>query len=87
MPRYYFHVEDGTGMRDDEGCELADLAKAKCEAVEYAGKLICDYASDFWNHDGWHMRVTDETDLTLFELHFVGVESAAVLRREPSLSR
>ena len=42
MPRFFFHVED---RPDDEGTELPSVAAAKCEAVRYAGKLICDEAT------------------------------------------
>jgi hypothetical protein len=86
MPRYFFHVEDSRVDRDGEGMELADLAKAKCEAVEYAGKLICEHASEFWNHDGWRMTVADDTGLTLFELHLFGTEAPAAARRDPAFS-
>jgi hypothetical protein len=77
MPRYFFHIEDGLAIHDDEGAELKDLAVAKCEAVKLAGQMICDAAGSFWNKEEWKMTVSDETGLTLFCLHFLGIEAPA----------
>ena len=77
MPRYFFHIDDGKSPRDIEGVELANLAEAKCEAVKTAGRLICDAAGDFWDRSEWNMNVTDRSGLTLFALHFMGVEAPA----------
>jgi hypothetical protein len=77
VPRYFFHV-DGD-LRDDEGCSVEDLAKAKCEAVSMAGKLICEDSSAFWEKKDWGMTVTDEAGLILFTLTFFATESAAAV--------
>ena len=77
MPRYFFHVKDGADLRDAEGTQLDDLAAAKCEAVKYAGRLICDEASHFWDRKEWMMTVADASGLMLFQLHFIGIEAAA----------
>lgn len=75
MPRYFFHVHDGADAgRDTDGIEIDDIAIAKCEAVKYAGKLICDEAGDFWDRKEWKMTVENESGLMLFELQFVGSE-------------
>jgi Tfp pilus assembly ATPase PilU len=80
VPRYFFHADDGTPDRDEEGTELDDLAAAKCHAVKYASDLICDGTTDFWGNMDWRMSVSDQTGLTLFDLHIVGTEAAAVRR-------
>ena len=85
MPRFYFHIEDGTSIADDVGMELPDVAEAKCEAVRYAGRLICDHAGEFWDAGQWNMTVSDERGLTLFALHLSGTEAAAI--RKPALPR
>jgi hypothetical protein len=86
MPQYFFHIEDGLTGRDDEGTELEDLAVAKCEAVKLAGQMICDSAGEFWGKEEWRMTVSDASGLTLFSLHFVGIEApAAGARRNPNL--
>jgi hypothetical protein len=86
MPRYFFHIEDGSTVRDEEGTELEDMAVAKCEAVKLAGQMICDSASSFWDKEEWKLTATDERGLTLFCLHVVGIEApAAAGRRDPDL--
>ena len=37
--KYYFHLEDGTCIRDPKGEEFADDAAAMCEAVAVAHEL------------------------------------------------
>ncbi|MEA3063926.1 MAG: hypothetical protein QOJ27_354 [Sphingomonadales bacterium] len=86
MPRYFFHIEDGNMVRDDEGTELKDLAVAKCEAVKLAGQMICDSAKDFWENEEWKLTAANEDGLTLFCLHFVGIDApAANGRPEPEM--
>jgi hypothetical protein len=86
MPRYYFHVDDGIAVHDDEGTELKDVAVAKCEAVKLAGQMICDSAGKFWDSQEWTLTATNEHDMTLFCLHLVGVEApASMSHRDPRM--
>ena len=75
MPRFFFHVH---GPPDELGVELPDLAAAKCEAVRFAGRLLCDQASEFWESADFHMTVTDERGLTLFTLQFHAFDAPAI---------
>jgi hypothetical protein len=75
MPKFHFHLDD---KRDEEGLELADLAAAKCEALEFAARHICDAANSFWDRDEWMLSVSDDRGLTLLQLHIVGMQSAAI---------
>jgi len=77
MPRYHFNIEDGQSLRDLEGFELESLDVAKCEAVKMAGNIICEEADAFWKSAEWSMTATDATGLTLFTLHFMGMEAPA----------
>ena len=77
MPRYFFHVQDGRDMPDDEGTVLADGAAARVMAVTTAGELIRDHARAFWTHGDWQMQVVDEQGATVCELRFAGLASAA----------
>jgi hypothetical protein len=79
VPRYYFHVSDGTSQTDEDGHEFDDLKAAKCEAVKYAGNLICEDHGSFWDRGDWEMRVTDKAGLTLFTLVFAGYDAAATM--------
>lgn len=78
MPRYFFHVQDGRDYPDLQGTELLDLKAARNEAVRFAAALLRDHADTFWASGEWKLRVTDDSDLTLFELLFVAIESAAI---------
>lgn len=78
MPRYFFHIEDGSHVQDDVGVELDGLTEAKCEAVRLAGQSICDAAGHFWDREEWKLIASDEKGLTLFVLDFFGTEAPAV---------
>ena len=75
IPTFYFHLDDS---RDDQGTELKDVATAKCEAIKFAGRHVCDKADTFWDDANWTLTVADETNLTLFQLHIIGTESSAI---------
>jgi hypothetical protein len=77
MPRYFFHVEDGTNHLDEEGMELGGIDAARTHAVCYFAELLRDAPRSFWAHDDWMMRVTDETGLIFFTLHFTATNAAA----------
>jgi hypothetical protein len=75
MPRYFFHIDDGTLAPDYEGTELADLADARSAAVALAGALLKDFDGEFWsNGQHWTLHVTDEERRLLFSLH-LGAET------------
>ncbi len=77
MPRYFFHVEDGASHRDVEGLELNGLDAAREHAVAQFADLLRCSARAFWKSGDWLMRVTDETGLIFFTLHFAAVTAAA----------
>lgn len=78
MPRYFFHVADGDDFPDLQGTVLENDAAARMEAVRFSGHLLSDNPERFWSGQEWKMRVTDDSDLTLFELMFAVTCSAAM---------
>lgn len=78
MPRYFFHVQDGQDFPDLEGTELPDLAAARAQAVQFAGSLLADQPETFWASGEWHLQVTDEAGLSLFQLTFFATEAPVV---------
>jgi hypothetical protein len=78
VPKFHFNLDD---ERDETGLDLPDLAAAKCEALEFAARHICDAANAFWDRDEWTLTVTNERGLTLLQLHIVGTQSAATSSR------
>jgi hypothetical protein len=86
VPRFFFHADDGGYLfKDDLGMELRGLAEAKCEAVRYAGKLICDAANQFWDAGDFSLTVTDEKGLVLFTLRLSATEAPAIRTWEPAV--
>jgi hypothetical protein len=80
MPRYFFHVRDGTYSPDFIGAELADLDAARREAVQYSGAILKDSGTKFWETNDWSMEVKDDAGLTLFALYFLAVQSPSALQ-------
>lgn len=78
MHRYFFHVHDGEDYIDLRGTVLDDLAAARREAVRFASALLMEKPDVFWTSTEWRMRVTDDRDMTLFELMFIATDSPAV---------
>jgi hypothetical protein len=71
MPRYFFNIHDGKHIIDREGTELPDIAQARSDAVDLAGRTIAEMGDDFWTDEAeWRMEVADETGKVLFELRF-----------------
>jgi hypothetical protein len=82
MPLYHFSINDGSSP-DPSGTELESLAVAKCEAVKMAGNIICEAAAAFWDRAEWNMTVTNHDRLTLFTLHFLGIDAPSVRATMP----
>ena len=77
MPRYFFHVDNGESHTDAEGTELSGLESAREHAVSYFADILRDAARSFWDSGDLVMRVTNETGLVFFTLHFGAVIAAA----------
>ena len=76
MSRFFFHTNNPAD--EPEGFEFADLRAAKCEAVRYAGQLLCDEAAEFWDNADFELTVTDEKGLIRFTMRMVGTEAPAI---------
>lgn len=72
MPRYYFHVHDGTDRdRDLVGTEVADIHEARTEAVNVAREL-CHLWDDLppGALNSMAIEVADETDHIVLTVPF-----------------
>lgn len=76
VPRYFFHTNEPASQR--HSVEFKDLHTAKCEAVRFAGQLLCDAAEHFWDDADFELTVTDEKDLILFTMRVFGTEAPAI---------
>jgi len=60
MPRYFFHVRDGTLVLDDVGVELTDVASAQAIAIQLSVEILKEgMARPSWNALRWRVEVTD----------------------------
>ena len=75
MPRYFFNVND---QIDEIGRDFETLAEAKCQAVRFAGQMICDASRDFWDAADLALVVTDAKGLMLFTLRTFGTEAPSI---------
>jgi hypothetical protein len=55
MPRYFFHVQDGERIPDEEGLILPGPDAARKEAVVAAGEMLKDSAAKVWTGEDWRM--------------------------------
>jgi hypothetical protein len=63
MPRYFFNVNDGAEVPDNEGTVLADQEAARSYARNIAAELGRTSHSN-----GWRIAVTDVKGDVLFEI-------------------
>ena len=80
MPRFFFHTNHPSeqNVQDDVGRDFPSIHAAKCEAVCYAGRLLCDSGEHFWDKGDFDLTVTDEKGLILFTMRVVGTEAPAI---------
>jgi hypothetical protein len=64
MPRYFFHVRDGSSYPDLQGTVLPDVTAATMEAVRFAGDLLGMKPETFWASGEWILTVADDQNLT-----------------------
>ena len=61
MPRYYFHLTDGTSVLDNhQGLDLGGNAAALEDAQKLADDLRRGVKMAGWNWDGWFVAIMDE---------------------------
>ena len=83
MPRYYFHLRDGTGdVVDQEGVELPEAAEALAHAAAVARELM-HQAEARTRH--WQLDVFDGEAQVLYRLPFVAVDET--IKHLPDLIR
>jgi hypothetical protein len=71
MPRFYFHVCDGTGfVEDEEGVELRDIDAARTEAVKGARSIMAEDLQRGQLDLSSFIEVEDERHELLFTLMF-----------------
>jgi hypothetical protein len=59
MPRYFFHMQDGSTVLDAEGTELPDLKAARDEAIQACGEMLRDIPNAINDGEPFRLWVTD----------------------------
>jgi hypothetical protein len=72
MPRYFFHLQDGTTRMDEDGTEFTGRDEARAAAVTNAGEVLTELGAKFWKSDEWRLWVTDVSGATICTLRFTG---------------
>ncbi len=81
MPRYHFHLDNGTGeTRDEDGVELPDLETARLEALLGIRSILREEISEGSIDLAGKIRITDDEDHHLLDVPFL----SAVTIRNPS---
>jgi hypothetical protein len=78
MPRYFFHVQDGERIPDEEGLVLPGPDAARKEAVVAAGEMLKDSAAKVWTGEDWRMWVVDEAGKPVCALRFTAETGPSV---------
>ncbi len=80
MPRYFFHVRDGTGVaQDEDGRELANVELARSEALKGVRSIISDEVKRGLIDLRGEVTVTNRAGAVLLRVRF---EEAVELRLE-----
>jgi hypothetical protein len=66
--KYFFDTQDGAAGADAEGVELPDMARARVEAIRYAGAVMSHEPDVLWDGRDFHVFVSDATGLLLFDV-------------------
>lgn len=77
MALYFFHLAGAVYDPDEEGIELASIGEARLMAARHAGEVLRDRPGLVWQGEELRIEVTDASQLVLFTLITIGVDSPA----------
>jgi len=77
MARYYFDVEDGQILNDEEGTALPSMRSARVAAVEMLGQILRDKSRTFWDDPDLKLTVRSDNHLILMRLTVFGTVAPA----------
>jgi hypothetical protein len=70
MPRYFFHVREGSVLhRDTEGQELADAEAARREAISSSREMLGEKLLHGGSLNGRNIEIADETGHVVDVVH------------------
>jgi hypothetical protein len=72
MPRYFFNLNNGCILTDQEGEELPGIAVARDEAIRMAGRILRNEGQKVLGGTEWRMEVFDGARQIVFRLRVSG---------------
>ena len=84
MPRYFFHVHDGSSAPDTDGTELPDIYTAQAAAIRTSGEILREMGATFWDGTEWMLEIADARGQVLFVLRFSAEERPALTDMPPN---
>lgn len=78
MARFYFNVRDGQANPDQTGTDLPSLVAARAYAIQVVCESLQGDSTTVWQAPTWHVEVTDDRGLVLFDIHVIATVSPAV---------
>ena len=76
MPRFFFHIEEGRRLPDEEGTVLTDYRAARNEGVAVLGQMVQEDPEAFWKSGSFKLTITDAAGLDLCVLDLSVMMSA-----------
>ncbi len=80
MPRYFFHVENGDLVKDEQGADLPNLEAVRNKAAMLLGELLKNAPDMFWADQSLRVIVTDDRQLIILTVDAVATTSPSVAR-------
>lgn len=71
MPRYFFHIRDGSFSPDLVGTDLPNLRTARAQAIATAGSILRENPEGLSEGHPWRLEVTGEEGQVLFTMQVV----------------
>ncbi|WP_426954950.1 DUF6894 family protein [Muricoccus radiodurans] len=78
MPKFHFHLKDGTPLTDANGTEMDSLDAARREACQRLIELALSVGERPWTHRVWQVDVTNAAGLLQFSLMLTGTDAPSV---------
>jgi hypothetical protein len=79
---YFFNIAGAAYDPDVEGYELPSMHEARLMATKHAGEVLRDRPGLPWTGEELRIEVTDSSQVVLFTVIVLGVDSAAGPGRE-----
>ena len=78
MARFFFDVEDGELVTDDEGAELRDIDAAKRAGAQLLGELMKSHPQRIWETETFRITCRDARGLLLFQMQALWLPAPAI---------